>query len=290
MAEAVAALGPPIPNVTNRSGPRGQTPWTSNLPAQRPVNGNPPSGRPAPPVTATSEFVLSAPDDDLPLGIQPDNFEPPQAQPPADVGSQASWPNAFDSPSNDLPPPGGGYSLTDDNAPVNAWNLNPAVASDAPEWYAFLPSSVQLGPMTADDLQRAIDAGQMDFQSLIWRQGWPEWQKLSAVFPRRLGRRAAAPPPVSMNGTGEPTTDNVVVEALAGEAPIPVTMVRGRKQVRRETRARVSIILFGLTILMAAMMAFILMKGHAQKTDAETVGSGKKVTCCPASRDLAPFC
>jgi hypothetical protein len=143
--------------------------------------------------------------------------------------------------------------------------------------------------MTGDDLQRAIDVGQIGYESLIWRQGWPEWQKLSAVFPRRFGRRST-PPPVSVNASAGQTTDQVVVEALAGEAPAGVTIVRGRKQVRRETRARVSVILFGLTILMAALMAFILMKGRAQKSEAETGGTAKKVTCAPARLDPARIC
>ncbi len=47
-------------------------------------------------------------------------------------------------------------------------------------WY-YNDGEAQKGPVSEDDLQLALSRGEVDRQSLVWRNGMPEWQPLETV-------------------------------------------------------------------------------------------------------------
>lgn len=57
--------------------------------------------------------------------------------------------------------------------------------AEAPElvWYVRPPSGGEFGPAKGDIMQRWIDEGRVTPDSLVWRQGWPEWQPANQAIP-----------------------------------------------------------------------------------------------------------
>lgn len=59
------------------------------------------------------------------------------------------------------------------------------VIADAPDavWYVRPPSGGQYGPAAGDTMRKWLDQGRVSFDSLVWREGWPDWKQAGAVFP-----------------------------------------------------------------------------------------------------------
>ena len=68
-----------------------------------------------------------------------------------------------------------GASFDASNDPIN----------EAPQavWYVRPPSGGQFGPASGDIMRTWIAEGRVSADSLVWRQGWDEWQAAGAVFP-----------------------------------------------------------------------------------------------------------
>ncbi|MCS7304979.1 MAG: GYF domain-containing protein [Thermoguttaceae bacterium] len=66
----------------------------------------------------------------------------------------------------------------------------PGAASDplaeAPNavWYVRPPTGGQFGPATADVMRNWIAEGRVSPDSLVWREGWRDWQEAGHVFPQ----------------------------------------------------------------------------------------------------------
>jgi hypothetical protein len=69
----------------------------------------------------------------------------------------------------------------------------PAAAADpvseAPHavWYVRPASGGQFGPAAGDIMRRWISEGRVASDSLVWREGWPEWKSASSIFPGLAG-------------------------------------------------------------------------------------------------------
>ncbi len=61
--------------------------------------------------------------------------------------------------------------------------------SEAPHavWYVRPASGGQFGPAAGDIMRRWISEGRVASDSLVWREGWPEWKSASSVFPGLAG-------------------------------------------------------------------------------------------------------
>ncbi len=69
----------------------------------------------------------------------------------------------------------------------------PAASSERPDplaeagsvvWYVRPPSGGQFGPATSDVMRTWITEGRVSADSLVWREGWRDWQEASGVFPQ----------------------------------------------------------------------------------------------------------
>ena len=60
--------------------------------------------------------------------------------------------------------------------------------SEAPHavWYVRPPSGGQFGPASGDIMRSWIAEGRVTIDSLVWREGWPEWQSAGSTFPGLL--------------------------------------------------------------------------------------------------------
>ena len=57
--------------------------------------------------------------------------------------------------------------------------------SEAPDavWYVRPPSGGQFGPAQSSVVRSWLGEGRVSPETLVWREGWPEWQEAGAVFP-----------------------------------------------------------------------------------------------------------
>jgi hypothetical protein len=57
---------------------------------------------------------------------------------------------------------------------------------EAPEmiWYVRPPSGGQFGPASGDLMRTWLSEGRISADSLVWREGWRDWQEAGAVFPK----------------------------------------------------------------------------------------------------------
>jgi hypothetical protein len=66
---------------------------------------------------------------------------------------------------------------------------------EAPQaiWYVRPPSGGQYGPARGDVMRKWMGEGRVSPDSLVWREGWPDWRTAADAFPS-LG--AAVTPPM----------------------------------------------------------------------------------------------
>lgn len=86
-------------------------------------------------------------------------------------------------------------------------------------WYVRPPSGGQFGPAKGDVMRKWIAEGRVSPDSLVWREGWPEWQEAEPTFPA-LSKRSSPPPPPSRPGP-EPAASSEPVQAVAVASPAP---------------------------------------------------------------------
>jgi hypothetical protein len=60
-------------------------------------------------------------------------------------------------------------------------------------WYVRPPSGGQYGPARGEIMRRWINEGRVSSDSLVWREGWDDWQSASETFP---SLRSVITPPV----------------------------------------------------------------------------------------------
>jgi hypothetical protein len=49
-------------------------------------------------------------------------------------------------------------------------------------WYVRPPSGGQFGPATGDVMRNWLTEGRVSTDSLVWREGWRDWQEAGQVF------------------------------------------------------------------------------------------------------------
>jgi hypothetical protein len=62
--------------------------------------------------------------------------------------------------------------------------LPPDPLSEAPDavWYVRAPNGGQYGPAAADVMRGWLEEGRVSPDSLVWREGWRDWQPGAQVF------------------------------------------------------------------------------------------------------------
>jgi hypothetical protein len=75
---------------------------------------------------------------------------------------------------------------------VAAAPVLPDAISEAPHavWYVRPTSGGQYGPATGDIMRQWLDQGRLASDSLVWREGWPDWRLAGTIFPQLGGPRS----------------------------------------------------------------------------------------------------
>jgi hypothetical protein len=61
---------------------------------------------------------------------------------------------------------------------------DPLAESGSAVWYVRPPSGGQFGPAQADVLRHWIAEGRVSADTLVWREGWRDWQEAGGIFPQ----------------------------------------------------------------------------------------------------------
>jgi hypothetical protein len=86
-------------------------------------------------------------------------------------------------------------------------------------WYVRPPSGGQFGPATTEIVQGWLAEGRVSADTLVWREGWRDWQEAGNVFPQLSsgqlpeleipGLNSILPEPVELPGHGHPPKPHV---------------------------------------------------------------------------------
>ncbi|MCA9226143.1 MAG: DUF4339 domain-containing protein [Planctomycetales bacterium] len=146
--------------------------------------------------------------------------------------------------------------------------------SEAPHavWYVQPPTGGRYGPANGEIMRRWIAEGRVSSDSLVWRDGWPEWRMARVAFPSLGGAPTAppsSPPPLPNTGSGGANSMSSPVPVFASSAVSggPSSTSSGGKTPVHPRRRSNSTLLFAvitlclLTIVLLVALVFVLKSG-----------------------------
>jgi len=68
--------------------------------------------------------------------------------------------------------------------PLSRSPPDPLAEAPGAVWYVRAPDGGQYGPAAADVMESWLAEGRVSPDSLVWREGWRDWQQAAAVFPQ----------------------------------------------------------------------------------------------------------
>ncbi len=157
-------LGPSIPVGT----PSGSGPIIA--PPALSASGRVPAATPAPTTLAAVGNLRSAPVRKTPPG-------PSQAGKPDVLMPPVPFPVVTAVPTAPLAVPG-------PSQPTVAEPTDPIALAPEMIWYVRPPSGGQFGPASGDLMRGWLSEGRVSADSLVWREGWRDWQEAGTVFPK----------------------------------------------------------------------------------------------------------
>jgi hypothetical protein len=113
-------------------------------------------------------------------------------------------------------------------------------------WYVRPPSGGQFGPAKGDIMRTWLSEGRVTGDSLVWREGWTDWQTAGKVFPNL---NSASP------------QEPIAPAPLAGLATVAAPKSAPHPASKKGTSGMAVAILVGLGLLclvLVAVLAFVL--------------------------------
>ncbi len=198
-------------------------------------------------------------------------------QAPKEAASAASTPQkgpaektatdtaATASPSEGQPPDSGQQP-----APPASQNLTatvPNAIQEAPgaTWYVRPPSGGQYGPAKGDTLQMWLRESRISRDSLVWREGWPEWIVAAQAFEDYFG-----PTTQSVAEQGQEASTNQSPGGITASAASQTSASAGQpslgdrnrsaRKINRRRRYMISlVVLFVLAITLISILVVVLI-------------------------------
>ena len=125
-------------------------------------------------------------------------------------------------------------------------------------WYVRPPSGGQFGPATPDIMRSWIDQGRVSPDSLVWREGWRDWQEAGEVFPQ-LGAGQQVSPFRQFEHASAP----------AGQAASPTAQrVRSRRQSQTVQMAIVVALVLAVIVLFGVFLWVLTREDEAPPENA----------------------
>ncbi|MGA2033955.1 MAG: DUF4339 domain-containing protein [Thermoguttaceae bacterium] len=128
--------------------------------------------------------------------------------------------------------------------PAATTPATPDPLNEAPQmiWYVRPPSGGQFGPAPGDLMRTWLAEGRVSADSLVWREGWRDWQEAGTIFPQLRGND-----PLSF-------VESAAAGAVAASSEVAVKHDSPRHRSARSKNQQ-------LTIVLLLSMAVVLLMG-----------------------------
>ena len=183
------------------------------------------------------------------ISVESPPSEPAEPQPLSESAPAPSVPT----PSPDAP----AAEAIAATQPVVDVDKTSAVASGASDpiaeaphavWYVRPPAGGQYGPASGDVMRTWITEGRVTADSLVWREGWPEWRSAGELFPGLIS-------PVAAPDTESATADmpDIVTTPVQGSS---LELYRRRKSTK--TALTVAVLLLIACIILFGALVYVI--------------------------------
>jgi hypothetical protein len=123
-------------------------------------------------------------------------------------------------------------------------------SSESVVWYVRPPSGGQFGPATTEIMRSWLAQGRITPDTLVWREGWPQWKNANEVFPQL---RATGP-------ASAPERFDATVMAAPAAAISPVHVASRAKLPSRKVQLMAFGGLAGVFVILLAIFLAVWMK------------------------------
>lgn len=135
--------------------------------------------------------------------------------------------------------------------------LDPIDENPAAIWYVRPPTGGQYGPAKGDIMRRWLSEGRVSSDSLVWREGWTDWQQAGKTFP---ALESGGAPTLPAPAPSAPAPEVSTTVPLATRSSNRAAERYGTK--KQKTSSLAIAILVGLGILcvvLSAVLVYALM-------------------------------
>lgn len=153
----------------------------------------------------------------------------------------------------------------------SAAKLPPVIAQNPLAiWYTCTQSGDRFGPVSGEQLNEWLTEGRVTSTSLVWREGWPQWQKAVAVFPSlnpaaALAELAGGAPDLTQNqapaaAAPQQNMDDLMADALSmATASATGTITSSRRRSYKDKLVLASMVMIGTVIFLAFTLLIVLL-------------------------------
>ena len=110
-------------------------------------------------------------------------------------------------------------------------------------WYVRPPSGGQFGPASGELMKTWLSEGRVSADSLVWREGWRDWQEAGTVFPKLRSNQII---------------DFLETTPVVTVAAVPAAHVHRPKPRQSSDRSQV-VLLVGLSLLVVVLIVVFLL-------------------------------
>lgn len=148
--------------------------------------------------------------------------------------------------------------------PVAGGVADPLAEAPNVVWYVRLPGGGQFGPASSEVMRSWINDGRVSPDSLVWREGWRDWQEASATFPE-LGAGQAAAGPGTIAVTTTTPGGGATSERRSGGGYRPASRQRSNA-----TNVAIITVLVLAVIILFVVFLWVLFREPAESAGAPT--------------------
>ncbi len=131
---------------------------------------------------------------------------------------------------------------------------DPIAEAPAAIWYVRPPTGGQYGPARGEVMRKWLSEGRVSSDSLVWREGWTDWQNAGKLFPTLNESGAASPAPAVA------PVVSTTVPVASRSSQRTASLYENKK---RDSNAMAIAVLVGLGVLcviLIVVLAFVVVR------------------------------
>jgi hypothetical protein len=131
---------------------------------------------------------------------------------------------------------------------------DPIAEAPAAIWYVRPPTGGQYGPARGDVMRKWLSEGRVSSDSLVWREGWTDWQNAGKLFPTLNESNSVSSAPVSA------PVVSTTVPVASRSSQRTANLYESKK---RDSNAMAIAVLVGLGVLcviLIVVLAFVIVR------------------------------